>query len=237
MTVLSSHTMACTAGIFPPPGKQLLTASLDSSLVLWNPAASSHEFKSSIFYPPHAPELDPAVHGITSLAIAPSGLVACGSANGRIRLIAMPRGECVQTLDAHDKGESVEALVFMDLLGGRDGGKGVVLVSASTDGQCFVFDATTGRGRAMMRHPAAVTALTPHPAPSQHLITTACTDGSLRTWDVRNGILLAEHTGHPGAVLGVSVGKAPDGDSPLGLPEPQLVVSAGEEGASLIWRV
>lgn len=237
MTVLSSHTMACTSGLFPPSGKQLLTSSLDSSLIMWNPAASNYDFKSSVFYPPHAPELDPSVHGITSLAIAPSGLVAVGSANGRIRLIAMPRGECVQTLDAHAKNESVEALVFVDLLGGRDGGKGVVLVSASTDGQCFVFDAVTGRGRAMMKHPAAVTALAPHPAPSQHLITTACMDGSLRTWDVRGGQLLAEHTGHPGAVLGVSVGNAPDGDSPLGLPKPQLIISAGEEGASLIWRV
>lgn len=239
MTVLSAHTMSCSAGVFPPPaGKQLITAALDSTLILWNPAVSTPEFKISVFCPPNAPGMNPALHGITSLAISPSGnLVAAGAAAGRVRLIALPRGEIVNTLESHFKGESVEALVFMDFLNGGDGGKGVVLVSAGTDGRCFVYDGTTGKVRAELKHSEPVTSLAPHPAPCSHLITTACADRVLRTWDVRTGMLLAEHHGHMGMVNGVAVAPAPGGESPLGLPQAQLVISAGDEGASLVWRV
>jgi ribosome assembly protein SQT1 len=231
--------MACTAGIFPPPaGKQLLTASLDSTLVLWNPSTSSPELKTSVFVPANAPGLTPAVHGITALAVHPSGgLVAVGAAGGRIRLLALPRGEVVNTFEGHGRGESVEALAFVDFLNGGDGGKGVVLVSAATDGRCIVYDAGSGRIRADMRHPEPITALAPHPAPASHLITTACADRTLRTWDVRTGYLLAEHVGHAGMVNNVVVAPAPGGESPLGLAAPQLVISAGDEGASLVWRV
>lgn len=240
MTVLSSHTMLCTAGIFPPPSaKQLITASLDSSFVVWNPSTSSPELKMHVFCSPHAPNLDPQIHGITSLAAHPyGGLVAVGGAGGRVRLIALPRGEIVSTLEDHQRGESIEQLQFIDLLQGADGGKGVILVSAGTDGRCFVWDATTYRVRATLPHPESVTAFAAHPAPCQYLVTTACLDRTLRTWDVRTGRLLAEHVGHVGVVNCVAVGNAPEGgESPLGLPQAQVVISGGDEGASVIWRV
>jgi ribosome assembly protein SQT1 len=239
MTVMSSHTLACSAGIFPPPAaKQLLTASLDSTLVLWNPSTGQPELKTSVFVPPHAPGMNPNMHGITAMAVHPSGgLVAVGSAYGRIRMIALPRGEVVNTLESHARAESVEALAFVDFLAGGDGGKGVVLVSAGTDGKCYVFDAASGRIRAELRHTEPVTSIAPHPAPAQHLVTTACADRTLRTWDVRTGTLLAEHVGHAGMVNNVVVAPAPGGESPLGLAAPQLIFSAGDEGASLVWRV
>lgn len=246
MTVLS-HTMEVTAGLFPPPaGNRLITASLDSTLVLWNPSTSTPEFKTNIFFPPGARELDPTHHGITSLAVSPNGaLVAVGGAGGRIKLVAFARGEVidvmaevVQTLEGHGRGESVESLAFVDLQNGTAGGKGVVLLSAGTDGHVFVWDATTGRMRAGMRHPEPVTAMVTHEAPCQFLVTTACADSNLRTWDMRTGTLLAEHPGHAGAVNCVSVSPALDGDeSPLGLPKAQFIVSGGDEGASLLWRI
>lgn len=240
MTVLSSHTMPSTAGLFPPPNfKQLITSSLDSSLVVWNPSTSSPELKMNIFCSAHAPNLDGSIHGITSLAIHPSGgLIAVGGAGGRVRLVALPRGEIVNTLEDHIRGDSVEQLQFIDLLQGADGGKGVVLVSAGIDGKCFVWDATSGRVRACLPHPESVTGFAAHPAPAQHLVTTACLDRTLRTWDVRTGTLLAEHVGHAGVVLSVAVAPAPAGsESPLGLAQAQLVISGGDEGASVVWRV
>lgn len=247
MTVLSSHTMEVTAGLFPPPaGKQLLTASLDSSLILWNPTSTTPDFKTSIFFPPGARELDPSHHGITSLAVSPNGaLVAAGGAGGRIKMVAFARGEVVDTkaevvhtLEGHGRSESVECLAFVDLHNGTYGGKGVVLVSAGTDGRCMVWDATTGRLRAEMRHPEPVTAMACHAAPCQYLVTTACGDRMLRTWDMRTGTLLAEHYGHAGAVNCVAVSPALEGDeSPLGLPKAQFVISGGDEGASLLWRI
>jgi ribosome assembly protein SQT1 len=56
-------------------------------------------------------------------------------------------------MDGHGEGESVEALAFVDLLGGAgSGGKGVVLVSGGTDGKGFVWDVATGRVRAELKH-------------------------------------------------------------------------------------
>lgn len=154
MTVLSGHTMPVTAGEFPPPnGRQLLTASLDSTLILWNPTAGTPMFKLPVFCGDNASELDPSVDGITALAVSPNGaLAAVGSAGGEVKLISLPKGDIVSKLEGHSEGESVEALVFVDLLGGAGGGKGTVLVSGGVDGKGFVWDVHTGRVRAELKH-------------------------------------------------------------------------------------
>jgi ribosome assembly protein SQT1 len=154
MTVLSGHTMPVTAGVFPPPnGRQILTASLDSTLILWNPSTSMPMFKTSVFCPPNFPEMDPSQHGITALAVSPSGnLAAVGSAAGQVKVVSLPKGDVVGTLVGHADGESIEALEFVDLLNGAGGGKGVVLISGGTDGKGFVWDVGTGRVRAELKH-------------------------------------------------------------------------------------
>ncbi|RSH85140.1 hypothetical protein EHS25_004947 [Saitozyma podzolica] len=236
MTVLSSHTLPSSAGVFPAPGRTLLTASLDSSLCLWDPRSSAPLFKSSIFAAPNAMELDPAEAGITALAVAPSGsLAAVGGAAGGVKLVNLPKGDTVGKLEGHGEGESVEALVFVDLLAGAGGGKGVVLVSGGTDGKGFVWDVATGRVRAEIKHDEPITSLAPHPSPQLHLVTSASADGMLKTWDVRTGALVAEHKGHAGVVNGVAVAPGPVGlDGSAG---GQVVVSAGDEGVSLIWKL
>lgn len=120
MTVLSSHTLSSTAGIFPPPlGRQLLTSSLDSSLVLWEISSSNPLFKLSAFMPANSPSMDPALHGITALAVSPDGkLAAVGGASGRVKLVSLPKGDVVGKLEGHRDGESIEGLVFIDLLNG-----------------------------------------------------------------------------------------------------------------------
>jgi ribosome assembly protein SQT1 len=177
MTVLSGHTMPVTAGVFPPPaGRQLLTASLDSSLILWNPTTSMPMFKTSVFCAANA-EMDPAEHGITALAVNPAGTIAAvGSAAGKVKLVSLPKGDVVGTLEGHAEGESIEALEFVDLLGGAGGGKGVVLVSGGTDGKGFVWDVATGRVRAELKHDVSEPqlsspchTLTPHRSPSPRL--------------------------------------------------------------------
>lgn len=76
----------------------------------------------------------------------------------------------------------------------------------------------------------AITSLRLHPAPLAHLITTGSVDGTLKTWDVRNGTLLAHHKGHHGIVNGFDVGRAAESGR-------AVVVSAGDDGASLIWTM
>ncbi|BEJ16755.1 hypothetical protein CspHIS471_0601560 [Cutaneotrichosporon sp. HIS471] len=239
MTVLTGHTMPVTAGVFPPPlGRQLLTASLDSTLILWNPSASAPMFKLGVFHS-SSDMADPAEHGITALAVSPNGsLAAVGSASGKVKLVSLPKGEIVGSLEGHTEGESIEALAFVDVLGGAGGGKGVVLVSGATDGKGFVWDCATGRVRAELQHDEPITSLAPHPAPNVHLVTSGSADRTLKTWDVRNGSLIGHHKGHAGVINGVVVTPALAGEpSPAGLPASQLIMSAGDEGVSLMWRV
>ena len=193
------------------------------------------------------------------MAVAPNGqLAAVGGASGGVKLVSLPKGDVVASLVGHGEGESVEALAFMDLLGGAGGGKGVVCVSGGTDGKGFVWDVATGRVRAELSHNVShctpgwtctvsegadqrqdpITSLAPHPAPHLYLVTTASADGTLKTWDVRTGSLIATHTGHMGVVNGVAVASAPPAvegaeRGKMG----QVVVSAGDEGVSLIWQI
>ena len=225
-----------------------MTTSLDSSLILWEISSSTPAFKTFIFCPPNSPEIDPSEHGITALAVSPNGQIAAvGGASGKVKIVGLEKGNVVTTLNGHAQGESVEALVFIDVLGGAGGGKGVVLVSAGTDGKGFVWDVNTGRVRSELQHDVScfssryveetdekepITSLSPHPSPNLHLCTTASADGTLKTWDVRTGALIAHHKGHAGVVNGVAVAKAPEGSDAK-----DVVVSAGDEGVSLIWKV
>ena len=78
-------------------------------------------------------------------------------------------------------------------------------------------------------------------------MTSASADGTLKTWDIRTGALVATHKGHTGVVNGVSVAPAPSEAFPNGDGEEvemkprnevgQVVVSGGDEGVSLIWRI
>jgi ribosome assembly protein SQT1 len=61
-------------------------------------------------------------------------------------------------------------------------------------------------------------------------VTTASADATLKTWDVRTGALIATHKGHTGVVNSVAVAPAPGGEG-------EVVVSGGDEGVSLIWKV
>lgn len=153
MAVLSAHTFPSTAGVFTETPRGLLTTALDSTLILWDPRESEPVWKTSVFAHPNAEDLDPAVSGITALALSPNGqLAAVGSANGLVKLVSVARGDVISRLEGHQEANSIEALEFVDLLAGAGGGKGVVLVSGGTDGKGFVWDVATGRVRAELQH-------------------------------------------------------------------------------------
>ena len=73
-----------------------------------------------------------------------------------MKTVNLANGHVVGKLTGHEEGESVEALVFVDVLGGQGGGKGVVLVSGGTDGKGFVWDLATGRVRAELKHDVSI---------------------------------------------------------------------------------
>lgn len=155
MQVFSSHTESTTAGYFTPNGKLLVTTSADSSACVFDPRDSNPLLRLATHQTANFGRFE---EGITALAVAPaSNLLAIGGANGAIRVINLPDGKVVGRIPGHAEGESVEGLVFMDILGlagpGGDGStKGLLLVSAATDGKAVVWDVTTGKPRAEVHH-------------------------------------------------------------------------------------
>ncbi|WVQ70630.1 hypothetical protein IAR50_000150 [Cryptococcus sp. DSM 104548] len=240
LNVFSAHTMPLTAGAFPPPFKNLLTSSLDSSLILWDPRSTSPIWKINTFLPPNITTINPGIHGTTSIAVSPRGdIAAVGGANGLVKVVHLIKGEILTILKGHRQGESVESLAFVDLIpGGGDGGKGLVIVSGGTDGKGFVWDVITGRVRSEINHSESITSLAPHPAPNTHLLTTSSIDGTLKTWDIRTGTLVAAHAGHSGGVLCVAVAPLPSSSEEGDEGKSKVaVVSADDEGYCKIWKV
>jgi ribosome assembly protein SQT1 len=155
MQVFSSHTEATTAGYFTPNGKLLVTTSADSSACVFDPRENAPLLRLA---PHQTYNFGRFEEGITSLAVAPaSNFLAIGGANGQIRVINLPDGKVVSKIPGHAEGESIEGLAFMDILGlagpGGDGStKGLLLVSAATDGKAIVWDVTTSKPRAEVHH-------------------------------------------------------------------------------------
>lgn len=90
--------------------------------------------------------------GITALAVNPSSTLAViGGAAGGVRVVSLGKGEIVASLGGHTEGESIEAIQFVDLTGAGATGPGVV-VTGATDGKACIFDLSTERLRATLRH-------------------------------------------------------------------------------------
>ena len=86
------------------------------------------------------------MNGASTLAVA-------GGASGGVRVVSLSRGEVVGALDGHKEEESIEAVVFVDIVGAGAGasttgaGAAGVLVTAGTDGKACVWDLSTMRLR------------------------------------------------------------------------------------------
>jgi ribosome assembly protein SQT1 len=69
-------------------------------------------------------------------------------------------------------------------------------------------------------------------------LTTASADTLLKTWDIRTGALIATHKGHGSIINGVAVAPAPQQVEEEGQAQAkEVVVSAGDDGVSLVWVV
>lgn len=218
MQVFAGHTGAVNCGEFTPDGKRILSACADGILIFWDPRSPAPIFKLT----PDDARFN--LDGITSLGINPSSTLAVvGGAAGGVRVISLSKGEVVNTLGGHTEGESIEAVVFIDITGTSSTGPGVA-VTGATDGKACIWDLSTMRLRATLEHKDAITTLLAHPAPKPYLLISASADKTLRTWDGRNGSLLRTHKGHQGPVLGASLG--------LG---GSVVVSAGDDGLCAVY--
>lgn len=145
MQVFAGHNAPVQCGDFTPDGKRIITADAEGTLLFWDPRSPTPLFKLS----PTDARFD--LDGITSLAVNTSSTLAVvGGVNGGVRVISLSKGEVVSALGGHAEGDSVEAVVFVDLAG-TGSGPGFV-VTGATDGKAHVWDLSTTRLRATLEH-------------------------------------------------------------------------------------
>ena len=147
MQVFAGHTGPVQTGAFTPDGKRIITADADGTLIFWDPRSTAPVFKLT----PTDARFD--LGSITALAVNPaSTLAVVGGAEGGVRVVSLSKGEVVSALGGHKEGESVEAVVFVDLTGAGQAGTGGTVVTGGTDGKACIWDLGTMRLRATLEH-------------------------------------------------------------------------------------
>ena len=157
----SSHRMV--SGLFStterdanlhPPGKRIVTACGGNTLIYWDPRSPTPLFKLT------AQDARFDLSGITSLAVNPaSTIVVVGGTEGGVRVVNLSKGEVISALGGHAEGESVEAIVFVNIIGAVDGSSASVgssgagtVVTGATDGKVCIWDLNTSRLRTTLEH-------------------------------------------------------------------------------------
>ncbi|GAA5866081.1 hypothetical protein JCM8547_000590 [Rhodosporidiobolus lusitaniae] len=224
MHVLAGHTASVTAGRFTPDGKKILTASEDSTLILWDPRTGSPLWKLTSDDARFS--LD---GGINALAINPASTVAIlGGAAGSIRAVNLVKGEVLAQLEGHEDGASVEAVAFNEVptvATTSGGGASVqVIVSVGTDGRVCTWEANGFKLRSTGSHEDAVTSLSFSPHTPTFL--TGSADKTLKLWDYRTGTCLKTLLGNRDVVHAVAVSR--DG---------RVAVSGSEDGTVRTFRL
>ena len=127
------------------PGKRIVTADEEGTLIVWDPRSPTPIFKVT------ASDARFELDGITSLAVnSSSTLVVVGGVSGGVRVVSLSKGDIVGALDGHKEDESVESVRFIDLTG-PGAGSGVV-VTGGTDGRACIWDLSTIRLRTTLEH-------------------------------------------------------------------------------------
>ncbi|KAF8626978.1 hypothetical protein AX15_004571 [Amanita polypyramis BW_CC] len=235
MQVFAGHTGAVNCGEFTPDGtlpesslspfiqfaflegKRIVSACADNTLIIWDPRSPSPTIKLT------GDDARFNLDGITSLAINSSSTLAIiGGAAGGVRVISLTKGDVVAALGGHKEGESVEAIVFADLLSASSGPG--FAITGGTDGKICIWDLSTFKLRTTLQHEDAITNLLVHPVPKPYLVVSGCADGILRTWDARTGAIVQEHKGHSAAVLSASLGLVGS-----------VIVSASDDHMALVY--
>jgi ribosome assembly protein SQT1 len=122
-----------------------VSACADNKFIIWDPRSPTPVAKIT------AEDARFHLDGITSLAVNPSSTLAVvGGAAGGVRVISLSKGEVVAALSGHKEGESIEAIVFVDLLGTTTGPG--IAITGGTDGRLCVWDLSTNKLRTTLKH-------------------------------------------------------------------------------------
>jgi WD40 repeat protein len=136
------------------PGKRIVTACSDNTLIYWDPRSPTPLFKLT------GDDARFDLGGITSLVVNPASTIAVvGGAQGGVRVISLSKGEVISALGGHTEGESVEAIAFVNIVAAVDSASAPVgststntVVTGATDGKVCIWDLNTSRLRMTLEH-------------------------------------------------------------------------------------
>jgi WD40 repeat protein len=185
MGVFAGHGGAVTCGQFTHDGKQVVTASVDCSVRVWNPKnqTATFVFSGELFH--HAP--------VNALACKEdSNLALTGGEDGACFLININTGKVIGNLVSHTN--SVECVGFSK--------SNPFALTGGLDHSMIVWDLHSGQPRLVCKHDEdEVTKLATHE--SGPLVATGCTGGTVWLWDERNGNCVRKYSGHEDHILDV----------------------------------
>jgi len=157
--VLSSNFMQrltlCLSLSLLSTGKKILTASEDSTLILWDPREGTAIHK---LLPTDARfKLE---SGINCLAINPASTVAIlGGAEGGLRAVNLIQGTVLAQMTGHEEGASIEMVAFNEVPTVAGAAALSVVVSVGTDGRVCTWEASSFRLRSTDSHEVSFSSL------------------------------------------------------------------------------
>lgn len=190
LMAFAGHEGPVTCGAFTSDGKQVVTASQDTSLRVWNPSTGQVLVRIQT----GLAGLRSAFHSsqILCLAVGPvdtmgEKLVATGCDNGDVFISHRESGHVVAQLPRHDG--SVECVAFSPPSIAQ-----VMLVTAGSDGVVRVWDVEKSMERCKFVHGSVVAKIVWHQ--HQPVIVSGASDGLVKIWNVLTAALIAELSGH-----------------------------------------
>lgn len=187
MQVFAGHAAPVSAGGFTPDGKTIVSASEDSTLIIWDPKTAVARFRIS--------GEDGRFHQgmITSIAFHPdSQLIATASADNTLKILHLENHKILTTF-AHNA--EIERVAFCPTL--------PILASGSSDGKICLWDIQTLRQRHVLEHDDCIVKLEWHKT-APYLASTSV-DKVTKVWDGRNGQAMHEFKGGRAAILDMAI--------------------------------
>jgi len=181
------HTSRVRGAVFTPDGQQLITASHDKTIRVWDANTGA---PTRVLRPP----IELGIYGeYFGVALSSDGkILAVGGGSGRVFLIDLPSGRMLHFLVGHS--ESVLGLDFSP--------DGRYLATASADKTARIWDVTTGQTvRTLMGHTGRVYAI--RFSPDGRRVATGASDKTARIFSPDDGSLITTVITAEAEVLGV----------------------------------
>jgi WD40 repeat protein/serine/threonine protein kinase len=206
----NGHAGLVNAVALSPDGTQVLTASADRTLILWD-IATGDELQ----------RLRGHTNAVNDVVFLPDGTRALSASRDRSLILwDLATGEALRTFQPLHTNEITAVALSPD---------GTMAISASTDSTLIVWDVETGAAlRTLRGHQGGVTDVTFSPDGQRAL--SGSLDESLILWDVENGLIVRRfgtgNSGHTDWITAVAF--SPDG---------QLAVSGSRDRTVRVWDV